>query len=158
MYFLMFFLWIAFNGRITGEIVIFGIGICTALYYFMVKVMDYSFKSDMEILKLTPNIIKYIYILIIEIFKSNFMMMRVLFSRKMNVKSDIIEFHSGLHTDRFKSVLANSITLTPGTITVNVKGDKFIIHTLDTCFSEGIEKCNFVLELQKMEEKLNGRI
>jgi multicomponent Na+:H+ antiporter subunit E len=48
-------------------------------------------------------------------------------------------------------LLANSITLTPGTITVSVHGDEFCVHALDSSLAEGIEEGGFVHILRKME-------
>lgn len=50
-----------------------------------------------------------------------------------------------------KVILANSITLTPGTITVSVEGDVFCVHCLDKELAEGIENSVFVQLLERME-------
>jgi multicomponent Na+:H+ antiporter subunit E len=42
----------------------------------------------------------------------------------------VIEFESRLKGDLAKVVLANSITLTPGTLTVDIRGDTFFVHCL----------------------------
>ena len=47
--------------------------------------------------------------------------------------------------------MANSITLTPGTITVAIEGNEFVVHCLDKSFAEGIEDSVFVKLLQKMD-------
>ena len=61
----------------------------------------------------------------------------------------LIWTHFKKDTSRF--LLANSITLTPGTITVAVDGDKFIVHCLDKTLAEGIESSVFVKLLEKIE-------
>ena len=48
-------------------------------------------------------------------------------------------------------VLANSITLTPGTITIRMEGNEFYVHCLDKEFAEGMESSIFVELLSKME-------
>jgi multicomponent Na+:H+ antiporter subunit E len=40
-------------------------------------------------------------------------------------------FHTKLKSDFAKMVLANSITLTPGTLTIDVIDDKFYVHWID---------------------------
>lgn len=42
----------------------------------------------------------------------------------------IITFRTRLKTDFAKFVLANSITLTPGTVTIRVHGDLFYVHAI----------------------------
>ncbi len=44
MFFLFFFVWIILNGRITVEIVIFGLILSAVLFYFICRFMDYSMK------------------------------------------------------------------------------------------------------------------
>jgi multicomponent Na+:H+ antiporter subunit E len=49
-------------------------------------------------------------------------------------------------------ILANSITLTPGTITVSLTDDHLLVHCLDKSLAEGMDDSVFVRLLQKMEE------
>ena len=49
-------------------------------------------------------------------------------------------------------MLANSITLTPGTITVSLEGDTYCVHCLDKSMAEGIESSIFVQKLHRIEE------
>ena len=64
----------------------------------------------------------------------------------------LVQFEPGLKKNVSKALLANSITLTPGTITATVKGDVFYVHALDRDFGKGIENCGFVKRLKKLEE------
>ena len=52
------------------------------------------------------------------------------------------------------TVLANSITLTPGTITVDIENSTFCVHALDKDLAQGIEDLIFVKLLVKMEERI----
>lgn len=49
-------------------------------------------------------------------------------SPKMPIKPGIVRFRTTLKTDLAKTMLANSITMTPGTMTVDIIGDEFYIH------------------------------
>ncbi len=62
----------------------------------------------------------------------------------------IVEFYSGFDTSIQNVLLANSITLTPGTVTVFQEKDHFVVHALDPAFAEGIEDSAFVRLLSKM--------
>ena len=50
-----------------------------------------------------------------------------------------------------KFMLANSITLTPGTISVNVKGDVFTVHCLSTAFLDVSENSPFITYIKRLE-------
>jgi multicomponent Na+:H+ antiporter subunit E len=78
--------------------------------------------------------VAYIPWLIIEIFKSGFHMTYLVFHPKMMdlIDPHIVRFHSKLKSDLALVTFANSITLTPGTITVYVSIDgDFKVHAID---------------------------
>jgi multicomponent Na+:H+ antiporter subunit E len=64
----------------------------------------------------------------------------------------IVHVHARLKTETARVILANSITLTPGTITVSLTDDHLLVHCLDKSLAEGMEDSVFVRLLQKMEE------
>ena len=151
MFLLLFALWLAFNGQITLEIVIIGALVSAALYFFCCKFLDFSFKKDLIIVRELPLILLYIFNLIIEVIKAAYATTLLIF-KKGQPHSAIIKFESGLKTETARVLLANSITLTPGTITVDLTGDTYTIHCLDKSFGEGIDESIFVKQLRKMEE------
>ena len=53
--------------------------------------------------------------------------------------------------DGGKVILGNSITMTPGTITVDVRDDLFLVHCLDEDFAEGLAGSAQETRLMKLE-------
>lgn len=154
MFILLFLLWIIFNSKITIEIVLFGLAICTWLYWFMCKFMGYHVKSEKIIFMNMPFYIKYFLILVWEIIKANISVIRIILSPKKEIDPAIIHFKTDLKTDLAKVVLANSITLTSGTYTAQLEGNDYVIQTIDRSFGENLDNCVFVRELRKLEAKL----
>lgn len=151
MYLLFFILWVIFNGRITLEITVFGIIISAVMYAFICKFMDFSPRKEFLLLKKSGYLCQYLYYLVFEIIKANVTTISLMLSGNYAEEPAIIHFHSNLKTDMAKCLLANSITLTPGTITVEIKDNDFIVHCLDKSFAEGIDQSVFVKLLEKME-------
>lgn len=151
MFIVLFLLWVIFNGRVTVEIAIFGVVIAAAIEWFMIRFMDYTPKVTKSILRNFFRIIQYVCVLIAEIAKANVQVIRMILNMKYEVEPVIIHFKSSLKTDAAKTALANSITLTPGTITVSLEEDKFTVLCLDKEFAEGIDDSVFVKLLDKME-------
>ena len=58
-----------------------------------------------------------------------------------------------LKKNRHLVALANSITLTPGTITVDLHDNHFTVHALDASLVDGLDDGVFVQQLMDMEEK-----
>ena len=149
---LLFFLaWIIFNGRVTLEIVLFGIVISLAVFAFLCKFMDYSIRRERNFYRRLPRLLQYGYVLIREIISANLVVSRMILTRKERMEPVLVRVHTDLKTETAKVILANSITLTPGTITVSLSGQELLVHCLDKSLSEGMEDSVFVKLLQKIE-------
>ncbi|UMZ74585.1 Na+/H+ antiporter subunit E [Natranaerofaba carboxydovora] len=72
----------------------------------------------------------YIFSLILNIVKANINVAKIVLSPKMPIEPGIVVVKSILQNDLSKVFYSNSITLTPGTLTVDSDGDKLIIHAL----------------------------
>ena len=151
MYFLLFGFWVLLNGKWTTEIAIVGVIVCAALYAFMVAFMGYSPKKEWQLAKRLPRIIGYFFYLVKEIFLSAYATMRLIWSPREEIAPRVTSFHTRVRTDAGKVVLANSITMTPGTITVDVQDDLFLIHCLDESFDVGTEGFDMEDRIMKIE-------
>ncbi len=72
--------------------------------------------------------ILYIPYLLWQIILANFDVAYRVITPEMPIRPGIVKVKTSLTTDMAKTALANSITLTPGTMTVDVKGDELYIH------------------------------
>lgn len=149
---LFFLVWVVFNGRLTLEIALFGVAVAGAVFAFVCRFMDYSLKKELHFYKLVPAFVQYLYYLIKEIIVANMTVSRMILTRKERMEPVLVHVHANLKTEMARVILANSITLTPGTITVSLTEDKLLVHCLDKSLSEGMEDSVFVRLLQKMEE------
>ncbi len=151
MYFLLFGFWVLLNGKWNGEIAIVGVIVCAALYAFMVAFMGYSPKQEWKIARRLPRIISYFFYLVKEVFASSWGTMKLIWSPEKEIEPRVTSFRTRLRTDAGKVVLANSITMTPGTITVDVQDDLFLIHCLDESFDVGQEGFEMEDRIMKIE-------
>ncbi|MCM1171332.1 MAG: Na+/H+ antiporter subunit E [Clostridium sp.] len=149
---LLFLAWIIFNANITLEIVIFGIVITVVIFVFLCKCMDYSIKKEMKFYRLLPLISAYFFVLIWEIVKANITMLQFIVLDKYENEPELVSFKTTLTDESCKVMLANSITLTPGTITVDVSEDTYLVHCFDRELAEGMENSVFVRLLTKIEK------
>ena len=154
MFIFLVLLWIIFNGRFTWEILIFGVLISAAVCLFLVKFFDYSFKSELRAVRIIPDLIAYFLVLILEIIKANFAVMKIILKRSKKIEPVVVCFHTDLKTRFARVLLANSITLTPGTITASYHENEYYVHCLDKPLGDGLTDSVFVRRLRKMEAKL----
>lgn len=153
MYLLFLLAWIIFNGNITLEILIFGVVIAAVVLAFMCKFMDYSLQKEANVYKKSIWFLAYIALLIREIVKANLAIIPRILTIEEEMDPIIVKFRTSLKSDFTRMLLANSITLTPGTITVSLEEDEYTIHCLDTSLAEGLENSDFEKALKKLDEE-----
>jgi len=152
MYLLFFVVWIIFNGQVTLEIVLFGLAIAAAVYAFVCRFMNWSPRKDRILLRCAPLLVRYFGVLVREIVKANAATIHLILAPDQEPDPVLVRIRADLRSRTALVMLANSITLTPGTITANLKGSELLVHCLDRSFSEGMEDSDFVKLLQRMEE------
>ena len=134
----LFVIWVLLNNNLTPEVLISG-GI-VAFVVGLIFCYSCDIYSD---LKLTPKAIAYwviyIFVFIGELIKSNFDVARRVISPKLPINPGIVEVKTKLKSKLGRMILTNSITLTPGTFTVELLDDRIFVHWLDVK-SENIEE------------------
>ena len=130
----MFAIWLVFSGRFDGFHLILGVISCAIVAFLSA---DLLFPSPVtgNLPLLWFRFIAYLPWLLYQIFRANLHVMYLVFHPRMMelIDPQIIEFNSTLTGDISRTTFANSITLTPGTITVNVTAlGKFSVHCIDT--------------------------
>lgn len=151
MYLIFFFIWIIFNGQFTWEIAAFGVVISGAMYWFICRFMNYKPRMDVLLCKKFFLILQYIFVLIKEIIKANFAVIKMIMSSRYELEPVVVRFRTDLKTAPARILLANSITLTPGTITVSLEENEYVVHCLDKELAKGINNSLFVTLLKRLE-------
>ena len=137
-----------------------GIPLTALVYAFMCKFLNWSFKKDVYFACFVFYGIDYVFTLILEIIKATIATIAMTFNEREEIKPVLVYFEVEFKSEILKVILANSITMTPGTITVNVTDDMFMVHALDESFAVDIDRSVFVKKLLKMQEfaeKLGGK-
>ena len=149
--FIYFVFWIILNGNITLEIALFGVAISFAVYFFCQRFLGYSIRKELCFYRMIFRYIGYAALVVWEIAKANLDVLKVIYDFKHKPDSILISFQSDLKKEAARTALANSITLTPGTITVFQEDEMYTVHCLDKSFANGIEESSFVHSLRKIE-------
>lgn len=152
MFVIFFLIWIIFNGQFTLEIAAFGLVIAAAMYWFICKFLGYSPGKDIIFWKRFFLVLHYVFVLLTEILKANAAVFKMIYSSKYRLEPAVVHFTVPLHSNFARVLLADSITLTPGTITVSLKNDEYVVHCLDKELAKGIDSSVFVDLLKRIEE------
>lgn len=89
--------------------------------------------SYRDILKRLPKQAKYFSILIVEIVKASIVVAKIVLQPKIDIKPGIIAVPVRTTKDVSITAIANTITLTPGTLTIDVSDDRtaLYVHSID---------------------------
>lgn len=146
---LLFLFWMLLGGQWTGEAALVGAVLSCALYAFMAAFLGYSPKREWAVIKRLPRIIAYAGFLLAEIVKSAWAVLKMIWTPGLEPEPQLISVPTKLRTRAGKVLLSDSITLTPGTITVSIQDDRLLVHCLDRDFA--IDENSF-----PMEDKILG--
>lgn len=152
-YLLLFVFWIILCEKISLEIVIFGIIFSLLVSYINSKVFTFMHLSNFYKFNKVVLYVKFIFLLIKEIFIANIQVAMVVLNPKISISPCLVKFKTNLKDNLSKAILANSITLTPGTITVCIDEDEFTVHCLNEEYGKGLTNSSFEKLLIKIEEK-----
>lgn len=113
------------------------------------------FKDDMDDLSELrfSRAAYYIGWMIIQIIMAGFHVAGIIIRRKMPIHTTMITFRANLPSAHARMILGNSISLTPGTLTIDITEDFFIVHSIDEKSYEGIASDKMPREVLKLFEK-----
>lgn len=127
-------LWCFVHGNVT--ILNFLLGSVLGLFVVYPFRKLYKFEQEEslhDVVRRIPYGIKFFIILNIEIVKASFIVAMIVLKPKMDLKPGIIAVPIRTKTDAGITAIANSITLTPGTITMDISDDRTMlyVHAID---------------------------
>jgi len=130
-------LWLLLSGHFH-EPLLFGLGIVSVVaVVFISRRMDVVDHEGHPI-HLSWRALLYWPWLLWEIVKANIDVARVLIERRMPTDISVINVKATQKSELGRVIYANSITLTPGTVTIALDDDILIVHALTTGAAEGL--------------------
>jgi multicomponent Na+:H+ antiporter subunit E len=126
---ILFVFWILLSWHFDAEHLILGLISSLLVTHFTGDLLITRKKIIFSLRKIVP-FIQYLFYLTYSIILANIDVAYRVLHPRMPINPRIVKFKSRLKSDIGQTALANSITLTPGTITVDVKYGTFYVHAL----------------------------
>ncbi|MBN2618622.1 MAG: Na+/H+ antiporter subunit E [Spirochaetales bacterium] len=123
----MYVFWIFLTASLNIQELILGFALSLITSWVSLKI---SPQNPGERLTL-KNWLLYIPTLFIEIVKANISIAKLVLSPKININPGIVKVPTNLTSARKKWFLAEAITLTPGTVTLDIMDDYLLVHWID---------------------------
>jgi multicomponent Na+:H+ antiporter subunit E len=131
--------WPVVDGRIDVQVVIAGLiasAVVAILFHEMLPKEHHIFISPVRVFWLALYVPVFLYYLV----KANLDVMYRALHPQMPIKPGIVKIKTNLKTDSAITALANSITLTPGTMVVDLSSDGFLYVHWIYVKSDDVEK------------------
>ena len=146
---LLMLLWLLLWGRLTAEILVSGVLVTGGAWLLLRRGMGWTWERETRLLRTLPLFALYLLNLLRETALAAWTVLKLALTPDAHPEPVLVEFRSGLRRDSLNVLLANSITLTPGTITVIQEGDRFVVHCLRKEYAEGLEDSSFLRLLRR---------
>jgi len=138
-----FVLWMALSSKLDWPELICGGLVCLIISLFGAHIYSKLGFPPLSLKGLLFSLI-YIIVLLWEIIKANLDVAYRIIHPKMPIKPGIVVIKTSLKSDIAKMILANSITLTPGTFTLDVIGNELLIHWINVKTEDIDEATNMI--------------
>lgn len=149
---LLLLFWMILSENLKAQT--FYIGIIISL---LVTILNGNLMSSNILLNFKKNIVSwlsYTILLIKEILVSNFNVAKIVLNPKIIISPQVVSIKTKIKSDFHKTIFANSITLTPGTLTISMEKDKIMVHCLKGEFATGLTNSVFEKIILKVEEDI----
>jgi len=128
--------WLLLSGHYTAMLMTYGALSCAAV----VAIVAHLGILDEEAvpIHLAPRHLFYLPWLAKEIVLSNLSVAKVILTPSLPIEPRILQVRASQQSEVAQVIYANSITLTPGTVTLDVRDGQFLVHALTTDSAEGL--------------------
>jgi multicomponent Na+:H+ antiporter subunit E len=135
---LLFGLWLLLSGNLVVEFIILGAAASALVVFLTSHLLEPSSTEEYEPLSgsffwLGLTIVRFLFYLpwlVTQIVTANLQVAYQILHPKMPIAPRLLVFNTTLHSEPSQILLAHSITLTPGTITMDLERSKFVVHAL----------------------------
>jgi len=124
---LLFLMWIILTAKLEIANVVIGLGVSFSVTLLYLKMFHHEKFESINLYWLGV----YVLVLIKNLLISNLQIAKRTLSKDMQLAPAIVEVKTELKSEWKKLLLANSVTLTPGTLTLEVKDDMLYIHIIE---------------------------
>ena len=145
---LLFVMWMILTSNLQLSNILVGIAVSFSIALLYIKLFTHKAFEFID-----PFwFIVYLFVLLKNLIISNIQISKRVLSRDMKFSPAIVAVKTELESDWKKLLLANSITLTPGTLTLDIKDDTLFIHDMD--YHEDSSKESITKEFEDIIAKI----
>jgi multicomponent Na+:H+ antiporter subunit E len=150
---LFFVFWIAVSGSLHWQQLLIGAAASLFVAYFNRSLLIAPAERPPVHIKNLLRLAAYVLRLLFDIVRANCQVAWIVIQPRMPSAPRLVTLEVDLPSAGSRVLLANSITLTPGTLTVLAEGNQYLVHALTPGAGEGLEDWDLIKKLKRMEEE-----
>ncbi len=127
LFFLLVTAWLLWSGIYTPLLLGLGAFSCVLSLYLAHRI---GFFDDLFSLHVMPSLPRYWGWLMMEIIRSSFDVARIILHRRLPISPTVVEIEAAANGPVGQVMLGNSISLSPGTVTLDVHDGRLLVHCL----------------------------
>jgi len=129
--------WLLWSGLLQPLLLGLGLFSCALVVYLSHRM--HLFDTDFFSLRFSLRLFRFWAWLASEIVRSSLEVARVVLNPRLPISPTVIEFETRCSHPVDRAILGNSIILTPGTLTLNIDGQRLTVHALTQAGAEGVQ-------------------
>lgn len=128
--------WLLWSGFFTPLLLGLGAFSCALVVFLSYRM--HLFDTDVFALRLSLRLFRFWAWLAGEIVRSSLEVARLVLSPRMPISPTVVDIEAGSAHPVDRAILGNSITLTPGTLTLRIVGQQLTVHALTRDAAEAL--------------------
>jgi multicomponent Na+:H+ antiporter subunit E len=153
--FLLLVFWLLLSASFDWQHILAGVVIAVLLTAFWGEIIFTGSQTRFSLGQVF-GLAAYLASLVLEIIKANFHVAYLVLHPRLPISPGFVTYQLGLKKDLTKALFLNSITLTPGTITVEYEGDRLVVHCFTRENAEAVQHWPLYQKIKKLEEGESG--
>ena len=141
-------IWLLLSGHYTALILSLGVLSVLIVTWFLWR-MD-RVDGELGVLPMRPRLLYYLLWLMWQVVLSNIDLVRRIWDPALPIRPTWQRLDIKVSSNLAKTLYANSITLTPGTLTTDVREDHFMVHSLSPDGIEELRKGEMEKQIQRL--------
>lgn len=152
MFVLLMIFWLFISGSFSWQHIVMGIFLVSLLTLFWNQLTIDEVGETRISWRQFKIFFRYSLFLTFEILRANFIVAKIVLDPKLPISPGLIVLRLGLRKDLPRVFYSNSITLTPGTITVDLEDDRLLVHGMTRHHAFGVRSWYMYDILKDLEE------
>lgn len=129
--------WLLLSGYFTSPLLL-GFGVISVAFTTWLSLRIDRHDGERVALRVDLPLLRYWGWLLVEILKANLDVAKLILAPRLALSPRLVRVKATQATDTGVVIYANSITLTPGTVTIDIDGDELIVHAITQDMADGV--------------------